>query len=187
MPAERAVVLGLLRVGTAQLLRLPPSYARGAANAASGATAKAAPQTRLRRTSSRVGSRVGRSSAVYRQDRKNVHACVELRGTAQRSASRNPGSRDSEEPDGGDCFKWSRDRLLAGASGWDFQLLLLSSLFSAGALLSRGIARLEGFEPPTVGLEGHCSIQLSYRRVWGRSSMGGVRPSRRRGGARPCG
>ena len=28
-------------------------------------------------------------------------------------------------------------------------------------------ARLEGFEPPTVGLEGHCSIRLSYRRfVW---------------------
>ena len=28
-------------------------------------------------------------------------------------------------------------------------------------------ARLEGFEPPTIGLEGHCSIRLSYRRnVW---------------------
>ena len=29
----------------------------------------------------------------------------------------------------------------------------------------REVARLEGFEPPTPGLEGQCSIQLSYRRV----------------------
>ena len=27
------------------------------------------------------------------------------------------------------------------------------------------MARLEGFEPPTYGLEVRCSIQLSYRRM----------------------
>ena len=27
------------------------------------------------------------------------------------------------------------------------------------------LARREGFEPPTHALEGHCSIQLSYRRT----------------------
>lgn len=27
------------------------------------------------------------------------------------------------------------------------------------------MARLEGLEPSTVGLEGQCSIQLSYRRI----------------------
>ncbi len=28
------------------------------------------------------------------------------------------------------------------------------------------VPRLEGFEPPTVGLEIRCSILLSYRRIW---------------------
>ena len=29
------------------------------------------------------------------------------------------------------------------------------------------VVRLEGFEPPTSALEGHCSIQLSYKRkIW---------------------
>ena len=27
------------------------------------------------------------------------------------------------------------------------------------------MVRLEGFEPPTFALEGHCSIQLSYKRI----------------------
>ena len=29
-----------------------------------------------------------------------------------------------------------------------------------------GLVRLEGFEPPTFALEGHCSIQLSYKRKY---------------------
>ena len=35
-----------------------------------------------------------------------------------------------------------------------------------GGTAGEGMARLEGFEPPTRGLEGRCSILLSYRRVW---------------------
>ena len=37
---------------------------------------------------------------------------------------------------------------------------------SIGSLLElKGKVRREGLEPPTHALEGHCSIQLSYRRV----------------------
>ena len=40
------------------------------------------------------------------------------------------------------------------------------------------VARLEGIEPPTHGLEGRCSIRLSYRRAY----LTVARPSRRSGG-----
>ena len=35
------------------------------------------------------------------------------------------------------------------------------------------MARLEGIEPPTHGLEGRCSIQLGYRRILGYSPLAG--------------
>ena len=34
------------------------------------------------------------------------------------------------------------------------------------------LARLEGIEPPTDGLEIRCSIQLSYRRSWSGNNLG---------------
>lgn len=32
-------------------------------------------------------------------------------------------------------------------------------------VIRTNMVRLEGFEPPTFALEGHCSIQLSYKRI----------------------
>ena len=34
-------------------------------------------------------------------------------------------------------------------------------------VLLHQLARLEGFEPPTIGSEVRCSIQLSHKRKWG--------------------
>ena len=36
----------------------------------------------------------------------------------------------------------------------------------------RRLARPEGIEPPTLGLEGRCSIQLSYGRIKGLHDIG---------------
>ncbi len=56
---------------------------------------------------------------------------------------------------------------------------LRKSAMSTGAGAMNGLhgrrLRLEGFEPPTDGLEIRCSIQLSYRRLWAISiSMNGM-------------
>ena len=47
------------------------------------------------------------------------------------------------------------------------------SMRPPGDQIKRREARLTGFEPVTVRLEGGCSIQLSYRRCWGIVSSGG--------------
>ena len=39
------------------------------------------------------------------------------------------------------------------------------------------MARLGGFEPPAVCLEGRCSIRLSYRRAWYMQGVGPCSPT----------
>jgi hypothetical protein len=41
----------------------------------------------------------------------------------------------------------------------------MRKLFKAGGGENRRVVRLAGFEPATLGLEGRCSVHLSYRRV----------------------